>query len=594
MQKIRVAIIDSGVDKKHPRFEGDSFHGFGYQDGNIVENYDDTYGHGTAIYNILRNQKEIEIINIKVYGIEAGLEDSSIIGILKCLNELGNIDIINMSLGIQSSANLEEMYAVCEALKQKGTIIVSAFDNVGSISYPAAFDNVIGVTAGSNCTNIKQFEFFEDSMMNVGAYGAIQRLAWTEPPYIFLGGNSFACAHMTAIIAHYLVQGIVEKDEILDKLREDAIHMHEVKMPKRNTGLPYDIEKAVLFPFNKEMHSLVRYSDILNFDIVAVYDSKYSGRVGATTKHIMKDDVQEILIQNIDKIDWNDFDTIIVGHLEELSSLTKCNELRRDIIMDAIKHGKNVYAFDEIPDNVIEENKEKVFCPRVLEEDLPPWRYGKMFRTIKPVLGVFGTSSKQGKFTLQLRLRKMLLDRGVGVGQIGTEPSALLYGMDYVYPMGYNSAVHTYEFDSVKYLNYIMREIEKKENDIILVGSQSGTVAFDTGNITLFNIPQYQFLLGTQPDTIILCVNPYDEMSYIRRTIAFLESSIETKVIALVIFPMDLESDWKGIYGSKKKIDVEKLEKLKETLAVAFSVPVYALGDEEEKLVDYLLQYYTS
>lgn len=595
MQKVRVAIIDSGVNQAHKRFAGDNFIGFGYQDGKIVENYEDTYGHGTAIYNIIRNQKEIEIINIKVYGIEEGLADSNIIGILRYLEEQGNVDVINLSLGIEISDHLEEMYEVCDSLVKKGVIILSAFDNVGSISYPAAFDNVIGVATGSNCTNIKHFEFFEDKVMNVGAYGAIQRLAWTNPPYIFLGGNSFACAHMTVIIANYIVQGITGQDRIMEKLREDALYVHQVELPERKTGIPFTIEKAALFPFNKEMHSLVRYADTLQFEIVAVYDSKYSGRVGATTKHVMNDEVQELVIQNIDKIDWDAFDTIIIGHLDELSSLTNRDELRRDLVLEAIARGKYVYAFDEIPESVIEKNKETVFCPRVVEADLPPWRYGKLFRTLKPILGVFGTSSKQGKFTLQLRLRKILQNRGIGVGQIGTEPSALLYGMDYVYPMGYNSAVHTREFDSVKYLNYIVREVEKKENDIILVGSQSGTVAYDTGNITLFNIPQYQFLLGTQPDTIILCVNPYDEIEYIARTIRFLESSIETKVIAIMVFPMDLESNWTGIYGRKKKIDDAKLEDLRKTLSTTFSMPVYALGnDEEEKLVDYILHYYTS
>ena len=59
---------------------------------------------------------------------------------------------------------------------------------------------------------------------------------------------------------------------------------------------------------------------------------------------------------------------------------------------------------------------------------------------------------------------------------IGTEPSALLYGMDYVFPIGYNSSVYISGFDVIRYLNYIINILCEKGNDLILVGSQSGTV----------------------------------------------------------------------------------------------------------------------
>lgn len=61
-------------------------------------------------------------------------------------------------------------------------------------------------------------------------------------------------------------------------------------------NLPFSIKKAVLFPFNKEMHSLLRFSSDINFEIVGVYDSKYSANVGATTSHIMKSSVKSITI----------------------------------------------------------------------------------------------------------------------------------------------------------------------------------------------------------------------------------------------------------------------------------------------------------
>lgn len=66
------------------------------------------------------------------------------------------------------------------------------------------------------------------------------------------------------------------------------------------------------------------------------------------------------------------------------------------------------------------------------------------------------------------------MEAGYNIGQIGTEPSALLYGMDYVFPMGYNSSVYIKEYETVRYLNYVLNELCMNKKDIILVGSQSG------------------------------------------------------------------------------------------------------------------------
>ena len=144
---------------------------------------------------------------------------------------------------------------------------------------------------------------------------------------------------------------------------------------------------------------------------------------------------------------------------------------------------------------------------------------------------------KAGKFTLQLKLREMFLSNGYNIGQLGTEPNSLLFGFDTVFPMGYNSSVKIKDEDCVNYLNNEINRMCEAEKDIIIVGSQSGTVTYDTGNLSQYNISQYNFLIGTQPDVVILCVNPYDEPDLIKRTIKFIESSVnKCKVIALVVF----------------------------------------------------------
>ena len=149
-------------------------------------------------------------------------------------------------------------------------------------------------------------------------------------------------------------------------------------------------------------------------------------------------------------------------------------------------------------------------------------------------------------------MREILLKQGYNVGQIGTEPSAQLFGIDYCYPMGYNSSVYITGYDTIRYLNYIENDLCEQCKDIIIVGSQSGTVPYDFGNISQYTIPQYELLMGANPDCVILCINPFDEIDYIKRTVNYIESIIDCKVIALVVFPMTLNNNWLGIYGNKR------------------------------------------
>lgn len=237
---------------------------------------------------------------------------------------------------------------------------------MGSISYPAAFDNVVGVTSGKSCIRVDDFEYIQDEVVNIGAKGDLQRLAWNNPDYIMLGGNSFACAHATVQIAKFMSEGIKGFENILNAFKSIAKRQYVnptlSSSKSTNTFLPFEINKEVLFPFNKEMHGLIRFSTDLNFEIVGVYDSKYSANVGSTTSHIMKADVKSILIRNIKQIDWNTFDTLILGHLDEMSNLINKRDLKRKLISDAVRFGKKIYAFDDISQLI---TSDSIYCPKV-------------------------------------------------------------------------------------------------------------------------------------------------------------------------------------------------------------------------------------
>ena len=206
---------------------------------------------------------------------------------------------------------------------------------------------------------------------------------------------------------------------------------------------------------------------------------------------------------------------------------------------------------------------------------------------------IFGTSSKQGKFTLQLYLRYLFQQKDYTVAQLGSEPTAGLFGMDACYHFGYGAGIKPSYETAVAYLNEQMKQLEQLGRDLILVGCQSNSIPYEMGNIKDLTFPQLSFLWGTMPDIILLCINPYDDVSYILQTKNFLESAAESKVIAAVFFPMDIQGRYEGIYGSKIMITMEWFKDQRERLEKEIHMPVFYHGDmaEMDNLVNLILEY---
>ena len=146
----------------------------------------------------------------------------------------------------------------------------------------------------------------------------------------------------------------------------------------------------------------------------------------------------------------------------------------------ALERGLNVFSFLPVPQYIYRELYVKAhrqglrvsypfILPNEVDNTIAQMRH--LEAVTVPVLGVFGTSSQQGKFTVQLVLRRLLLQMGYKVGQIGTEHHARLFGMDLAFPMGYASPLSISYQNYAPYLEAKMRQISRKRPDIILVGA---------------------------------------------------------------------------------------------------------------------------
>lgn len=597
-----IVIIDSGINHKHPALSNEKIHGINLLNKENANEIEDEIGHGTAVYYLVRRfAANANILPIKIFSDEFSTAYDMLYLALEYVYENIDCKILHLSNGVTYCDEIDCLRTLCRKIREKGIIIVSAFDNGGAISYPAAFPEVIGVDWSLSCRRFSDYEFVDNSIVNIRGIGTELRVPWLKEDYILVGGSSFVAPYITSCVYKLMKKNVIDLNEILTELRSHAkkiISYQEDGKLKES----FSIKKAVIFPYNKEIHSLLRYSDLLSFEIEKICDNVYMGNVGKRINELTKNQIESDLeICDLDQIDWSnlDFDTFVLGHTKEISDVVH-RDFISEVLQLCIKYKKNIYCFDNLLPyeelcNQIQLSGCSVFYPCVDENAIPKSNMGKLYHIGKPVIGVFGTSSKQGKYTLQLALRQRFLRDGYQVGQLGTEPSAYLFGLDACYPMGYASTVETTGLNAISTINYMMSKIEQKDPDIIIVGGQSQTIPLSTGNLGLYTLYNQELLLGSEPDICIICVNTLDDISYVKRTIEYLESWIDTKVIAMVLYPLERNLRWSVMGNYTSFISEEELEKKKNELSEEFQRSVFILNrpEEIEELYQQCINYFT-
>lgn len=557
---IKTCIIDTMVDINHRCFSSTGKNNY----INIIQKDEKIKpsGHGTAVTSIIYNNTNNNQITIfPVFSSSKGtMEVEELVELLNDIYANYNFDVINLSNGTVCYDTIDELEEVCQKIIDKGTIIVSAFDNNGLMSYPASFRNVIGVDVSYEFLNINEFKYVPNSKVNIVGTNQPIRVPWENNMYILIGGSSFVAAYITSVICQGLSESKTNFDVILEQKAKKLEYIAETDYEH----LAFDIRKAIIFPVNKEMHPLIRFIQDLKFEIVGYYDVKYSMNIGKKISQVVVGSDNDNIINSINTINWaelNSFDTVIIGHLDRLYNLGDKGSL--DIFLKkCVEFEKKVYLYDKDVYNRFLScfsDKKKIFISQVTQDNISKDN-NKLWAINTPVINIMGTSSKQGKYTVELSLRKIMEENNYTVGLISSEPNGWLLNADAVFPFGYRGTVSIDETESVKFLNEVIHQIEiEKQPDIILTASQSGTIPYSNMIFSNINISQVSFLYGTNPDAVILCVSPHDDFDYIKRTIAFIEAAGDTKVIAVAVFPVIQEPFCGGMFRSK---DISKSEQL--------------------------------
>ena len=595
-QKPVVVVIDSGVKSK--AFPEELISGFSVActDGQYqrVPGFTDRIGHGTAIVDeLIKDGPEYgQIICIRIYGESMETDPGAL---LFALGEAAGIpcDLILISSGVTFPESYQEMETLVQRITAKGVTIISALDNEGAVSFPAAFPEVIGV--GTALDSGERPRAIPKGAVNLVLPNRFYRLQWVSPPKIIIQGSSFGAACAAALWAKALAEepGAC-REAILRKVAEElGLDWAEPQNPgppswQRGREFVRGIRKAVIFPWNKEVHSLARFRELLPFAVQGFYDLKYSLHLGKGIGELLGMPEAQGAVENYEDLDWDgDFDTVICGHCTALSQLAH-RDLVQEIGEKCRAYGKRLYAFDREFRGLVP----GCFIPEITVKDRCALPGGRLYNRLAPVVGVVGTSSAQGKFTVQMELRKRFLAQGYAVGQIVSEPSGYLFGCEGVFPFGYNGSVEVSGTEALAILNRMVWEAaDSGGREIVLAGAQSGVVPYSHHNLAQYNFGGYDFLCGVNPDVFVLCVNAHDPVEYVQRSIRYLYSFNGMPVAALVLFPVTYEAASQLGYGYKKRLlTAEEQAAACEKFSGELGLPAFPLGDGMDAVFDRVVE----
>ena len=375
---IRVAIVDSGVDQNHSgvrRIAGGVDLSSG-PDGRIIFGSDctDCAGHGTACAGIIRRKAlEADLFSIRIFDESLQTEGRLLVAAIQWAID-HRMDVVNMSLGTTDVATRDALARICLRAYEAGLILIAAESNDGVESYPATFREVIGVAAGKVYGRYSYFYRPEETIECV-ARGDEQRLCWVRPREIMAGGTSFAAPHIAGIAALIRqahpgisqsevraillanasdgVPELVNAPGYVVPATRSTVAVRDSRSSKTSQSMnPCNwIGKAALYPFNKEMHALIRYVDRLDFDITGIADPVGKGLVGKDAGEAIGLPPVGVRIVPRLRDALKGADTLILGYVDELGRISR-RDVLRDSILAALDDGVHVFSFLPVPPTV--------------------------------------------------------------------------------------------------------------------------------------------------------------------------------------------------------------------------------------------------
>ena len=227
---VLVAVVDSGVDYTHPDLAA-NYVGLGYDWAYNDTDPIDDWNHGTFVAGIIAavtNNSEgiaglaqVKVMAEKVWDKEGVCYLDWLANGIKHAVDKG-AQIISMSWSVEYNYSL--LYDAVKYAYEKNVLLVAAAGNEENDTkrYPAAYDEVIAVTATDQNDNPAWFSNFGD-WVELAAPGVDIYSTIRGPSYDYWSGTSFACPHVSGLAALVWSEfPNATRDWIRTRLRETA------------------------------------------------------------------------------------------------------------------------------------------------------------------------------------------------------------------------------------------------------------------------------------------------------------------------------------------------------------------------------------
>ena len=205
---VKVAIIDSGVERDHPVVRGRLVRSVTVEivddEANVVPDEPvDMYGHGTACAGIVVGlAPEVEIYSVRVLGSDLRGKGAAFLAGLEWAVENG-ANVMNLSLSSKSERLFPFFHEVVDQAYFRHVCLVSAVNNVPGLSFPSTFSSVFSVAAHA-IAEPETFFYNPAPPVEWGAWGVDVPVGWKDGGNIVATGNSFAAPHMCGLVARIL------------------------------------------------------------------------------------------------------------------------------------------------------------------------------------------------------------------------------------------------------------------------------------------------------------------------------------------------------------------------------------------------------